>query len=218
MAEPHYERHVFICVNRREPGNPKGCCAEKGSEAVRDEFKRLLHERGLKGRMRANNAGCLDQCARGVSVVVYPEQVWYGGVTVDDVPEIVEEHLVHGRVVERLLMPDQPHLAGRLHLPILKTLAALALLGGVAHADNKADPVAEHAAQEANLESNAPRQGVMLSAALGGGVLIARGTVAEIPVLSLRVGHSATPTTQLLFELTGGTYVHKPSMTDTVYD
>jgi len=43
MAEPHYERHVFICVNRREPGNPKGSCADKGSEGVRDEFKRLLH-------------------------------------------------------------------------------------------------------------------------------------------------------------------------------
>ena len=102
MAEPHYERHVFICVNRREPGNPKGCCAEKGSEAVRDEFKRLLHERGLKGRMRANAAGCLDQCSRGVSVVVYPEQVWYGGVRVEDVAEIVESHLVGGVPVQRL--------------------------------------------------------------------------------------------------------------------
>ena len=91
MAEPHFEKHVFICTNRRDPGNPKGCCAEKGSEAVRDEFKRLLHERGVKGRMRANAAGCLDQCARGVTVVVYPEQVWYGGVKVDDVREIVEE-------------------------------------------------------------------------------------------------------------------------------
>jgi (2Fe-2S) ferredoxin len=104
MSEPHFDRHVFICVNRREPGNPKGCCAEKGSEAVRDEFKRLLHERKLKGRIRANAAGCLDQCARGVSVVVYPEQVWYGGVKVEDVPEIIEQHLVGGVPVERLRM------------------------------------------------------------------------------------------------------------------
>jgi (2Fe-2S) ferredoxin len=104
MAVPRFEKHVFICTNRREPGNPKGCCAEKGSEAVRDEFKRLLHERGLKGRIRANAAGCLDQCPRGVSVVVYPEQVWYGGVTVADVPEIVEQHLVGGVPVERLRM------------------------------------------------------------------------------------------------------------------
>ena len=101
---PHLDRHVFICTNRREPGNPKGCCAEKGSEEVREEFKKQLHERGLKKTMRANAAGCLDQCARGVAVVVYPEQVWYGGVTKDDVTEIVESHLIGGVPVERLRM------------------------------------------------------------------------------------------------------------------
>ena len=85
MAEPHFDKHVFICTNRREPGNPKGDCASKGGEAIKDEFKRLLHERGLKGRIRANAAGCLDQCARGATVVVYPEQVWYGGLQVKDV-------------------------------------------------------------------------------------------------------------------------------------
>jgi (2Fe-2S) ferredoxin len=104
MAQPHLERHIFICTNRRDPGNPKGSCAEKGSEAVRDEFKRLLHDRGLKGRMRANAAGCLDQCARGAAVVVYPEQVWYGGVKVEDVAEIVEKHLIGGVPVDRLRM------------------------------------------------------------------------------------------------------------------
>lgn len=104
MAEPHYEKHVFVCVNQREPGHPKGSCADKGADGVRDAFKRLLHERGLKGRIRANAAGCLDQCSRGVTVVVYPEQVWYGGVTADDVPEIVEQHLVGGVPVQRLRM------------------------------------------------------------------------------------------------------------------
>jgi (2Fe-2S) ferredoxin len=104
MAAPHLDRHVFICTNRREPGNPKGDCASKGSEEVREAFKRLLSERGLKGRIRANAAGCLDQCARGVTVVVYPEQVWYGGVKVEDVPEIVEQHLIGDVPVERLRM------------------------------------------------------------------------------------------------------------------
>jgi (2Fe-2S) ferredoxin len=104
MAAPHFDKHVFICTNRRDPTNPKGSCAEKGSEDVRDEFKRLLHERGVKGKMRANAAGCLDQCARGVTVVVYPEQVWYGGVKVEDVREIVDDHLFGGVPVERLRM------------------------------------------------------------------------------------------------------------------
>ena len=104
MAVPHFDKHVFICVNRRDPGNPKGSCAEKGAEAVRDEFKRILHEHGVKGRIRANAAGCLDQCARGCTVVVYPEQIWYGGVTVDDVDEIVKRHLFQGVPVERLRM------------------------------------------------------------------------------------------------------------------
>ncbi len=104
MAEPHLDRHVFICVNRRDPENPKGSCAAKGSEAVRDEFKRLLQDRGVKGRIRANAAGCLDQCARGPTVVVYPEQVWYGGVGVGDVSEIVDRHVLGGVPVERLRM------------------------------------------------------------------------------------------------------------------
>jgi (2Fe-2S) ferredoxin len=104
MAAPHFDRHVFVCTNQREPGHPKGCCADKGGEAVREELKRLLADKGLRGRVRANAAGCLDQCARGVTVVVYPEQVWYGGVRVEDVPEIVEQHLVGGVPVERLRM------------------------------------------------------------------------------------------------------------------
>lgn len=104
MAAPLLEKHVFICTNAREPGNPKGDCASKGGEQVREAFKRQLHERGLKGRMRANAAGCLDQCARGVTVVVYPEQVWYGGVRPEDVAEIVDQHLIGGVPVDRLRM------------------------------------------------------------------------------------------------------------------
>ena len=101
---PHFERHVFVCTNRRDPGNPKGCCAAKGAEEVREAFKRELHDRGMKKQIRANAAGCLDQCANGVTVVVYPEQVWYGHVNVADVKEIVESHLVGGIPVARLVL------------------------------------------------------------------------------------------------------------------
>ncbi len=104
---PHLDRHIFVCTNQRPPGHPKGCCADKGSVAVREAFKRELYERGLKGTLRANSAGCLDQCAYGVTCVVYPEQVWYGGVTVNDVPEIVESHLIGGKPVDRLLIKDK---------------------------------------------------------------------------------------------------------------
>lgn len=101
---PPYQRHIFVCTNRRPDGHPKGCCATKGSEEVRAAFKSELEKRGIKGQMRANAAGCLDTCPFGVSVVVYPEAVWYGGVKVEDVPAIVEEHLVGGKPVERLLL------------------------------------------------------------------------------------------------------------------
>ncbi len=109
---PGFRRHVFVCINERAPDNPKGCCKLKGGPQVRDAFKRQLTSRGLKGLVRANNAGCLDQCEQGVTVVVYPEQVWYGHVTVDDVAEIVERHIEGGEFVQRLMLPDQPHLGG----------------------------------------------------------------------------------------------------------
>jgi (2Fe-2S) ferredoxin len=101
---PPYKRHVFICTNRRPDGSPKGCCASKGAEDVRLLLKSELDRRGLKSEVRANAAGCLDACERGVAMVVYPEGVWYGGVTAADVPEIIEQHLIGGKPVERLLM------------------------------------------------------------------------------------------------------------------
>jgi (2Fe-2S) ferredoxin len=116
---PSFQRHVFVCVNERPPGNPKGCCKAKGAEQVRDELKKRLYEIGLKGVVRANNAGCLDQCENGVTVVVYPEQVWYGHVTVADVPELIQRHIVGGEFVERLMLPDQPHLGGATSAPPL---------------------------------------------------------------------------------------------------
>ncbi|HUC42413.1 MAG TPA: (2Fe-2S) ferredoxin domain-containing protein [Candidatus Sulfotelmatobacter sp.] len=99
---PPYERHVFVCENARDPADPKGCCAAKGSKAIRDRLKILAREAGLKGRIRVNGAGCLDQCAHGPTIVVYPEAIWYGGVRLEDVDEIFREHVLGGRPVERL--------------------------------------------------------------------------------------------------------------------
>lgn len=117
---PSYQRHVFVCINERAADNPKGCCKAKGGVDVRDALKVALKKRGLAQAVRANNAGCLDQCDYGVTVVVYPEQVWYGHVTPEDIPEIVEKHLIGGEVVTRLLIPDQPHLGERRTFPVLE--------------------------------------------------------------------------------------------------
>jgi (2Fe-2S) ferredoxin len=106
-AVPHFTHHVFVCTNERAPGDPKGDCKSKGGEEIRAFLKDELRTRRLTGRMRANAAGCLDQCAKGVAVVIYPEQTWYTLKSIDDAREMVEQHLVGGKVVERLLM-DPP--------------------------------------------------------------------------------------------------------------
>jgi (2Fe-2S) ferredoxin len=115
---PSLQRHVFVCINERDASSPKGCCFSKGGKSVRDELKKQLAARGLLGLVRSNKSGCLDQCERGVAMVVYPEQVWYGGVQVEDVTEIVERHILKGEHVERLLLPDQAHLQGSEPVPL----------------------------------------------------------------------------------------------------
>jgi (2Fe-2S) ferredoxin len=101
-----FRHHIFICTNRREEGHPRGSCAGRGGEALRARFKEEIARRGLGRTVRANAAGCLDQCEHGPTVVVYPEGVWYGRVRPEDVTEIIESHILGGRPVERLLLPD----------------------------------------------------------------------------------------------------------------
>lgn len=101
-----FQRHVFVCVNDRGPGHPRGDCASKGGHEVAEAFKKGLFDRGFKRIVRPNKAQCLDQCDKGCTVVVYPDAVWYGRVTAADVPEIIESHIVKGVPVARLVIPD----------------------------------------------------------------------------------------------------------------
>jgi (2Fe-2S) ferredoxin len=102
---PFFERHIFCCTNKREAGHSRGCCAEKGADALRDYMKLKVKEAKIP-KARVNNAGCLDRCELGPCLVIYPEGVWYACKTKADVDEVISEHLQHGRVVERLKLPD----------------------------------------------------------------------------------------------------------------
>lgn len=98
------QRYLFVCINRRADDNPKGSCAAKGSEEVYQALKAELFQRGLaKVEARVCSSSCLDQCATGVSVLVEPDHYFYGRVTVEDVPAIVEALKTGGRV-ERLVL------------------------------------------------------------------------------------------------------------------
>jgi len=103
---PFYRRHVFFCVNQREAGHPRGCCADKGSAELRDYMKARAKEMGL-GRVRINASGCLDRCELGPSVVIYPEGVWYRCGTEADVDEVLETHVRDGGRVPRLMMDGE---------------------------------------------------------------------------------------------------------------
>jgi (2Fe-2S) ferredoxin len=103
---PRLQKHVFVCNNIREAGHPRGCCSGRGGVAVREALKEAVRNLGLKRQVRINEAGCLDHCEHGPTIVVYPEGVWYGFVTVADVAEIVESHLVNGIPVERLRLAE----------------------------------------------------------------------------------------------------------------
>lgn len=98
----YFDKHVFFCCNQREVG--EACCNNHGASDMRAYAKDRIKALKLTGRgkVRINQAGCLDRCDEGPVMVVYPEEVWYTYVDRADVDEIIEEHLKNGRVVERL--------------------------------------------------------------------------------------------------------------------
>ena len=104
---PQRKRYLFVCINRRAEGVPKGSCAARGSVEIHAELKAALARRGLvKTDLRACTSSCLDVCWAGPTIAVEPDGYFYGRVTLADIPEIVDA-LAEGRSVERLVLP--PH-------------------------------------------------------------------------------------------------------------
>jgi (2Fe-2S) ferredoxin len=100
----HYDRHVFFCTNRRENG--EACNNHRAADDLLVHARRRFAQTASVDRrtVRINRAGCLGRCDAGPAIVVYPEGTWYTYVDTADIDEIVDEHLVNGRIVERLLI------------------------------------------------------------------------------------------------------------------
>ena len=88
-----YKHHVFVCTTGSK-------CPGKGADAVHAALKHGVKDAGLKGAVRVNHAGCMNQCKHGPMVVVYPDDVWYHSVDVHAAERIVRQHLRDGTPVE----------------------------------------------------------------------------------------------------------------------
>lgn len=98
----YFKHHVFFCTNQRAEG--EACCNNHHASEMQAYAKERIAQLGLKGKgnVRINKAGCLDRCDEGPVLVVYPDETWYTFVDRADIDEIIDQHLVHGKVVERL--------------------------------------------------------------------------------------------------------------------
>ncbi len=88
-----YEKHVFVCTSGKT-------CKAADSAATFDYLKRAAREADIAQRVRVNHSGCTGQCGHGPMVIVYPENVWYAGITVERAERVFTQHLVGDRPVE----------------------------------------------------------------------------------------------------------------------
>lgn len=99
-----YEKHLFVCINERAEGAPRVSCGEVNGTAIVARFKALIVENKLRMKVRAQRASCFDWCEHGPIVTVYPEGIVYGKVTINDVEEIFENHILNNIPVKRLMV------------------------------------------------------------------------------------------------------------------
>jgi (2Fe-2S) ferredoxin len=101
---PRFRKHIFICNNKRSEDDPRGSCSEKNSGSLIDYAKKRIHELGLKGEIRVNKAGCLDACAYGPAMVIYPDDTWYSPKTKNDIEIILEKNIQSDKSAEELVI------------------------------------------------------------------------------------------------------------------
>ncbi len=104
---PIFDIHIFVCTNQRT-GNDKLSCGEAHGLELVGEFKKQLKDLNIGLKVRANKSGCLGICDLGPTVAIYPEGTFYVGVQKHDVKEIVEAHVIHKTVVQRLVLDKWP--------------------------------------------------------------------------------------------------------------
>ncbi len=98
-----YKKHIFICINKRESSLNKKSCSDAGFQ-IRNKFVEELRKNNLIHEVRANKSGCLGGCAFGPVIVIYPDQIWYKNVKLEDVSEIVNETIINNKILDRLLL------------------------------------------------------------------------------------------------------------------
>ncbi len=96
------QHHIFVCSSCRIKGQQMGKCYAKGSANLIQRFLEIAEEKDLSGKIMITNTGCFGICDKGSVVLVYPEGVWYGNVSEDDVDKIMEKHILGGNPVEEL--------------------------------------------------------------------------------------------------------------------
>lgn len=107
MPKPQIQ--ILVCTNERAPGGPKPSCGPRGAMDVYHQFKDRVKVLGIRDRVMVVRTGCLKHCSQGITVAVWPFNLWYREVTVEDVEEILQTSVLgEGREVERLRMPDIP--------------------------------------------------------------------------------------------------------------
>lgn len=106
MAKP--EVQILVCTNERPADASKPSCGPRGGLEVYRRFKDTVRARGIRERVMVVRTGCLKHCSRGITVAVWPANIWYRGVTLGDVEEIVDRTVIGGEEIARLLMPDIP--------------------------------------------------------------------------------------------------------------